>query len=192
MLNHSKSTVARYVKGVNVLPEFHRAWKAKRGGSTSRAESRRQKFYSKSLDIVGNLTSRDHLIVAACLYWGEGNKKEFSFSNTDPRLIETFLKCLARLGIEKKRLKISIRVYEDINQDEAKRYWAKIVGIAPHQIASVNVLVGKKLGKLRYGMCRIRLAKGNDYFNLLTATIRVVSKNFAPIAQRTEQRTPKP
>ncbi len=191
-LNRGKSTIVRYIKGIHVLPEFYDAWRSKRGGSAKIAEMRRQASDSKARELVGRLDVRDQLLIAACLYWGEGSKREFSFSNTDARLIETFLECLTNLGVKKERIKISIRLYEDINQTKAKRYWAKIIGITPRQIRSINVLSGKKKGKLPYGMCRIRLSKGNDYFNLLMSTVRLISADFAPIAQRTELRTPKP
>ena len=79
---------------------------------------------------------------------------------------------------------MSIRVYEDINTKDAKIYWARITGITPDRIISVAVLSGKKLGKVPYGMCIIRLAKGNDYFNLLMATTKLISDRFTPVAQR--------
>lgn len=190
-LNRSKSTVTRHIKAVKILPEFYSVWKSKRGGSAKYAEQRRQTSYSKASEVIKDFNRRDQLIIAACLYWGEGNKKEFSFSNTDARLVETFVNCLTKLGVKKERLKISIRIYEDIDQAEAKRYWARIVRISPETITSVNVLSGKKFGKVPYGMCRIRLTKGNDYFNLLMATVRLISADFAPVAQRIELRTPK-
>ncbi|KKT92354.1 MAG: hypothetical protein UW94_C0019G0008 [Parcubacteria group bacterium GW2011_GWA2_45_14] len=192
VLKRGKSTIVRHVKGVTVSSAFYDTWKVKRGGSHRRATERRRQSYDKVLSKIGGLTERDMLIIAACLYWGEGNKKEFNISNTDPYLIETFLECLKKLGIAKSRLKFSIRIYEDIDQREAKRYWARLARIKPSDILSVNVLSGKKVGKLPYGMCRIRLTKGNDYFNLITATIRLISGSLAPIAQRIERRTPKP
>lgn len=183
-LHLSIGTIVRYTKGIDIRPEFQCQWKAKRGGSAKRAERRRQEASAKVQALLGKLTTRDQIIIAACLYWGEGNKKEFSFSNTDPYLIKTFLACLRKLGVQKSRLKISIRIYEDIDLDEAKKYWAKIASIKPSEICSINVLSGKKSGKLQYGMCRIRLTKGNDYFNLLAAAVKFISSNLAPIAQR--------
>lgn len=190
--NRSKSTISHYVQGIEVLPRFQRVWKSKIGGSAIKANERRIAAYAQAVELAGGLTPRDQLIIAACLYWAEGNKTDFSISNTDPKLIEAFLNCLLKLGVTRDRLKVSVRIYEDINKNEAKEYWAKITGITPNEISSVNILTGKKKGKLRYGMCRIRLRKGNDYFNLLLATVKLISENFAPVAQWTEQWTPKP
>jgi hypothetical protein len=58
------------------------------------------------------------------------------------------------MGLDKERLRVNIRIYEDINAEKAIQYWARIVDIPKSQILSVNVLHGKKQGKLPYGMCR--------------------------------------
>lgn len=187
-----KSTVARYIQGVEILPKFQNVWKSKRGASAKFAEKRRKESYLKAKELLGKLETRDQLLIASCLYWGEGDKREFGFSNTDSRLIETFVQSLFDLGLNSNRLKISLRIYEDIDPIKAKNYWASICHVQSSQIVSVDVLEGKKLGKVPYGMCRVRIQKGNDYFNLLMATIRLVGGNFAPIAQRIEPRTPKP
>ena len=191
-IHHSKSTVAKYIKDIPIQPEYYNIWHAKIGGNTTRAKDRKLKAEKEAENLLGSLTLRDQLIIASCLYWAEGNKRDFNFTNTDPKLIETFLECLRSLGVTQDRIKVSIRVYEDINVKKAKQYWARIAGISPSQICSVNVLQGKKKGKLLYGMCRVRLTKGNDYFNFLTGTIRLIGKKYAPVAQRIEPRTPKP
>lgn len=191
-MRRGQTTIIRHIKGVKVLPEHIAKWKSKRGGSANRAINRRQKSLSIALKKLGALGNRDQLLIAACLYWGEGSKREFGFTNTDPRLIKAFLKCLYALGLEKERLKISIRIYEDIDSKKAKSYWAKVIGISASDIGSVNVLEGKKKGKLPFGMCRIRLVNGNDYFNLMMATIQIICNNYALVAQWIEPRTPKP
>lgn len=188
--HRSKSLILSYVRDVKILPEFQESLRFRRGGSAKRAETRRQASFAQAVRLIDKLTLRDQLLIAACLYWGEGNKRDFSLSNTDPRLIETFLSCLIKLGVRRDRFKVSIRIYEDIDEARARRYWAKIAGISPTEITSVNVLSGKKLGKAPYGMCRVRLTKGNDYFHLLMAAIRLINAEFAPVAQRIELRTP--
>lgn len=190
--HRSKSLISSYVRDVKILPEFQESLRFRRGGSAKRAETRRQASLVQAVRLIDKLTLRDQLLTAACLYWGEGNKREFSLSNTDPRLIETFLSCLIKLGVRRDRFKISIRIYQDIDESRARRYWARIAGMSPTEITSVNVLPGKKHGKAPYGMCRVRLTKGNDYFNLLMAATKLITQDFAPIAQRIEQWTPKP
>src|SRR3990167_9354156 len=102
------------------------------------------------------LKKRDLLLILACLYWGEGTKKELNLINSDPKLISTFVFCLQTLGIQRKDLKITVRIYEDINRSQAIRYWADVLNISKNKIMGVNILGGKKKGKLPYGMCRVR------------------------------------
>lgn len=191
-LDRSKSTIFEYIKGIDVPPEILRAISSRRGGSAMRAESRRRRARLRADSLVESLGEREMLIILACLYWGEGDKSEFGFSNSDPRMVKVFTDCLKRLGLGTERIKVSIRIYEDLDLDSALLYWSGVVGINKEDIVSVNILKGKKIGKLPYGMCRIRIEKGNDYFNLLTATVELISEKFAPIAQRIELRTPKP
>lgn len=95
------------------------------------------------------------------LYWGKGNKKDFILTNSDPNLIRVFVKlALDALGIKKEELQISIRLYEDLDRRRCLLFWSKVVGIQTHKFQSVHILSGKKIGKLQYGMCRIRVKKG--------------------------------
>ncbi len=191
ILGRSRATISKYVRGIPVLPEFQKEWLSKRGGNTLRAKERKNKASSQANHMVTKISEKESLLIATCLYWGEGNKKDFGFTNSDPLMVATLISCLTDLGLDKERLKISIRVYDDVDIRLAKAHWAKIVGIQENKILSVNILRGKKRGKLPFGMCRIRITKGNDYFNLLMATVELISKKLAPIAQRTELQTPK-
>jgi len=40
------------------------------------------------------------------------------------------------------------------------KFWSEICEIPESQISFVNVLKGKKVGKLLFGMCRVRITKG--------------------------------
>lgn len=177
ILDKSDSTIASATKGVAVDSKYVIMWKAKIGGSALRAQKRRELSYEKVSKMVGDIASRDRLIIAACLYWGEGNKKEFTITNSDPALVRVFLQCLYDLGLDKKRLKITIRIYEDIDQEGAEKYWASVLQIPRSRILTTHILKGKKVGKLEYGMCRVRIEKGNDYFNLFKSTIELISKS---------------
>ncbi len=183
-LSIPKTTVWHHLQTVTVLPKYAPILRSRRGGSAKRAKARRVAALTWAQSLLADPATRTPLLVATGLYWGEGTKKDFGFLNTDSRLIETFLSCLAKLGVVKSRLKVGIRIYEDLDKTEAIHHWAKITQVSPERITSVEVLSGRKKGKSPYGMCRIRLAKGNDYFNLMMATIELLSKGFAPVAQR--------
>lgn len=168
------STVFKYIKDVKILPQYHKIWREKQGGSKRRMLQEWNKAKTKAQNIIPSLNKKERIIVASCLYWGEGTKSDFSLSNTDAGLIKTFVRCLKVFGINKKDLRVTVRIYSDLNRNKAKKYWAKIIGIPRKQILNVNVLQGKKSGKLKYGMCRIRITKGGPYLKLIKSIIELI------------------
>ena len=177
IVGHSGATVFKYTRGIKVLSKFRDSWRGKWGGS-SRRSLRRWEDSRKMAEqlMILPLKKRDLLLILACLYWGEGTKKELNLINSDPKLISTFVFCLQTLGIQRKDLKITVRIYEDINRSQAIRYWADVLNISKNKIMGVNILGGKKKGKLPYGMCRVRVKKSAVHFKLIMSMIELISK----------------
>ena len=71
------------------------------------------------------------------LYWGEGNKRNknsVKLTNTDVGLINKFIEFLVRiLGIAKDDIKFSLQVYNDVDPEEARRYWINKLDIKASQ-----------------------------------------------------------
>lgn len=174
IVKRGNSTIFNYIKNVEILPRYQSILKAKQGGSTTRMIRERKNAEEKANTLIPLLGKTEKLLIAACLYWGEGTKKDFNLSNTDPDLIKVFITCLEEMGITKKDLRVTVRVYEDLDKKRAISHWAKMVGIAPRQILNVNVLKGKKKGKLKYGMCRLRVTKGAPHLKLIHGIIQTI------------------
>lgn len=173
----SKSIISEYIRGVEVLPLYRDEWLSKRGGSVARARKQHEEakmIVSKDIKKIGNI---DKMLIAACLYWGEGTKKDFNISNSDPVLIRSFISCIEAFGITKDRLRVTVRIYDDLNRQSAINYWAQIIGIPPARILNVNILVGKKKGKLQYGMCRVRVTKGGFLLKMLKSIQQIIAEN---------------
>lgn len=167
-VSQGKTTIFKHIKDVKVdfdLRKTGTARKAKRDWEAS-------KITAKTL--IGNITMSGEMLILACLYWGEGNKDELNLINSDPHLIRIFVNCLLRLGINKDDLLMSVRIYEDLDPDKVKSFWAKNLGIKKSLIRSTNILKGKKLGKLKYGMCRVRVRKGAGYFKIIMSMIDLI------------------
>lgn len=177
-LNIPKTTVYRYARNVQILPEFHKQWVSKRGGNTNRKLLKIEKAYKEAKDFIGIPSDRDKLLFLSALYWAEGNKKDLILSNTDPDLIKVFVTVLRQvLNIEKDRLRISIRVYEDMDVEKCLTFWSDLVGIVKEDFLKVNVLYGKKQGKLKYGMCRVRVVKGGNLLKKINAINKIFTTN---------------
>jgi hypothetical protein len=158
-----RSTVFRYVKDVEILPEFIELWKRKRSGSRHVRLLKEEKALKEAKELLGELSNKEKILFISALYWGEGSKRDFGLSNTDPKLIKVFIEGLRDVfKIDEDRFRISIRIFEDMDRDKCLDFWSNITGIAKDRFINVDVLKGKKNGKLEFGMCRIRVTKGAD------------------------------
>ena len=188
-----RGTVWRHIQGVKILPQYQELWAAKRISSVRRKNLAETKAKEKATNLVNNLTTRERILILASLYWAEGGKGDFNITNTDPDLIKVFVRGLvSNLGIERNRLRLNIRVYEDMNHESCINFWLKTTGLNRESITNVNVLYGKKKGKLKYGMCRLRVLKGGDMLKYMVALRGRIVEHFAPVVQWTERRFPKP
>ena len=188
----SKSTAARYVKNISILPQYQGRWRARRNASKIISERHWQEARARARKAVRSITEKDLILTGAALYWAEGSKKDFSLSNTDPVLIRIFLFILRNaFKVKDKDLKISLRIYEDLDQPECLKFWSAITGIKLGRSTSINILQGRKRGKLKYGMCRIRVRRGGLLLKEIFSIINQVDSLTASVVQRIERETPK-
>ena len=171
----SQSTVLRYVKNVTILPGYRKRWLDRRNASKIISERQWTIVNQRSESLIRSLNKKELLLVASMLYWGEGAKRDFSISNTDAKLIKVFIQVLRKVFyVHNKDMKISLRIYEDLNKNECLKYWSGVTGVKLGHDTSVSTLKGRKLGRLRYGMCRIRVRKGGLLLKQLLSVINKV------------------
>ena len=72
---------------------------------------------------------------------------------------------------------------EDLDKDKSLSFWSQVVNIPKDKFIGVNVLVGKKKGKLEHGMCRVRVLKGGDILKKVKGINNAFVEAFVPIAQ---------
>lgn len=175
----SKSTALRYVEGVEILPEFLSEWIAKRGGSRKRMLLKENQIYVETKFLIHSLSSKERLLFLSALYWGEGNKRDLALTNSDPNLIKIFISGMRNIfNISNDRIRANIRIHTDLNQAECLDFWSQIIGIPVSSFSKTEIIEGKKKGKLKYGMCRIRLLKGSDILKKIRSVNRLVFETF--------------
>ena len=156
----SITTVQRHIKGVQIPREFQIRLRERQGGSKDRAKGLCLNIEADVKRLLARVSRRDYLFLLVGLYWGEGTKKDFSVINSDPLLIQTLIYCLKILKIPTSRLSLSLRVHTEVSVPEAKKFWARTTGLPERRIERIEVIEGKKKGKLPYGMCRVRVRSG--------------------------------
>lgn len=174
-----QGTVFRHIQNIQILPKYRKWWFGKRGGSKKRKKIAEYQAQKKADKVVRRLSDKERLIFLCALYWAEGGKGDFNFTNTDPEMIRIFVYGLQKiLRIPKSDLKASIRIYEDLDKQICLDYWAKIINISPENFGKVDILAGKKKGKLPYGMCRIRIRKGGNMLKYMAALRRKMIESY--------------
>lgn len=142
-------------------------------------EARKKYAQDQARKTITSLTKKEKIIFLSALYWGEGGKTDFNFINSDPNLIKVYIEGLQNVfGVTKDKLKVSIRIYEDLDKEKCLEYWSFVTGVPINKFVNVNILKGKKIGKLSYGMCRIRITKGGDMLKYIKAVYGRVSALF--------------
>lgn len=176
LCNVSQGTVSFYIRGIAILPKYQQRWLDRRNASKIISERSWKQAELNAARFLGNLTEKELALLGIALYWAEGSKKDFGLSNTDPDLIKSFLYILRNVfRIPDSKIKVSIRIYEDLDRKACLRHWSKVTGIKLGKDTSINVLIGSKKGKLKYGMCKIRVLKGGlllkEFFSIIKGVV---------------------
>ncbi len=154
---------------------------------THEAQKRAKARQKEGRERVPILTKRDLLIVGVCLYWGEGYKRlqirngkevtshAIAFVNADPEMIRIFVKFIVEvMGVSKSRIKAIMRLYDHINEDEARRYWIKSSGLPKACFCrkTTYLISGaskrkKPFNRLPYGTLQVEVANTEKFHTLL-------------------------
>lgn len=178
VVNIGYGTIYRYIKDVPILPEYAEQWKIKRGGSKNKSIKGWNESKLVAKKIVSKLDSRDRMLILACLYWGEGNKTELNLINGDPALVRVVIRCLKELGISNSEINLSLRLFSDIDKEDAVKFWVESTGLNKSNIIRFEIIEGKKVGKLAHGMCRVRVRKGARHFKLIMSVIDLIKSEI--------------
>jgi len=149
-------------------------------------EKRLQDFYQIQKKYILPLNKRELYLAGLFLYWGEGTKTRssgLSISNTDPSVIKFFLFWLTKsLSVPKRKLKIELHLYKDMNIDKEIKFWSDILKISPKQfykpyikkslIESIN-----HKGGFGHGTCNMRVSNARLSEKSLMG-LKVISDHF--------------
>jgi hypothetical protein len=95
-----------------------------------RREAQRAATSAAATSEIGSLTQREALIAGAIAYWCEGAKNKsyrrsdrVDFVNSDPLMIQFFLRFLETAGIARDRLVFRLSIHEDADVAAAQKFW---------------------------------------------------------------------
>jgi hypothetical protein len=94
-------------------------------------------LYAKKVVKKANINTETVQIFCALLYWGEGSKLDrcLRFTNSDPKMINTFLRLLRKSfpDIDEKKFRCVLQIHEYHNEKIELNYWSNITKIPTSQ-----------------------------------------------------------
>jgi len=137
-------------------------------------------------DNLGNLSDRDIYCVGLGLYWGEGYKRgnrEFGFTNSDPAMIQFYIKWLQTVFDIKRTdliLRVSINQQHEKRIQEVEQYWSEITNTPLSQFTKVSLIKtsSKKQyenAATHYGTLRVKVSLGSNYREQVLGAIKRIS-----------------
>lgn len=95
-----------------------------------RRDARRAAVHAKAADAVGVVTDRELLLLGAAIYWCEGAKakpwnpnEKIQFTNSDPMILEIFLRFLETCGRDRTTLTYRLSIHESADDEAAVDWW---------------------------------------------------------------------
>ncbi len=109
-----------------------------------------------------NSLKKNQLFLAGLmLYWGEGDSKIENcivrLSNTDPKMIRIFSLFLRKtLNIPEDKIKVSLVLYPDLNDEKCKDFWSEYSEIPKETFYKTQFIKGRHpTRRLSYGICNV-------------------------------------
>jgi len=126
---------------------------------------------------IGELTDREILIAGAIAYWCEGTKSKphrpdarVIFTNSDPALIQFFLRFLDVIGTPRTDLAFRVFIHESADPESAQRFWLEVTGASPGQFRTPALkrhnpkTVRKNVGENYHGCLRIDVRRSASLY----------------------------
>lgn len=203
----SKSTVYLWTKDVPQDLDDGRARERRLRQARERTDARwaahresrdaeRAQVHADAAAGVGALTDREVLLLGSVAYWCEGAKAkpwrqrwELQFINSDPVLIELFLRFVELQGVDRAGLRYRISIHRSADAEAAGRWWAEEVGVPfeafqrptlkKHNPATVR----RNVGDAYRGCLVIYVPRSSRLYWKVEGVVRAIAVAGAPGAQ---------
>lgn len=164
-----KTTIWHHIHGIKLPEKYIANIKSRQGGSKVRSQNDWDRADKHAKEILKSVNKYPYSLLAM-LYWAEGNKRDFIFTNTEGAMIKLFLHILKNyFGVEEKRLKLTIRIFSNLNKKVCIKYWSNMTGLSKNKFI-IYLNDGGIKGKAKYGICRITIKRGG-YLHKLTFSL---------------------
>lgn len=193
-LKVSKSSLSLWLRDMP-LPERRlrelRDWNAvriERFSNTMRRkrEARWAKVRKRAAKDVGILSKKETLLAGLFLYWGEGGKTKLAttaLSNNDPAMIRFFMHWLRILGVPRRRLRVHVHLYADMDIRSELKYWSKTLDLPLTAFRKPYIKASKRATlsyaqKFTHGTCNL-IYENRDVSEYVLMALDHIRSGFA-------------
>lgn len=165
-----RSSVWRLTRDVQLNAKQKQILQSRMGGSTIRLKERKLLADKQANRMIRTAYSRKcRPLILAALYWAEGTKSSFVFTNTDADMIRIFLHILrTSFQVSNSRLKVMVRIGSEQNKRAAVTHWANVTELLPEKL-SLNIHSKFNKTTTQHGLCRITVSKGGQLLKTVMA-----------------------
>jgi len=166
-----KTTIWHHVHDIVLDDKKLSEIRSRQGGSVARKIEAWNAAKKEADLLLLDKENRELIIAVAMLYWAEGNKRSFVFTNTDADMLRMYIRFLIKvLKIAKNDIKILIRISDPINPQVATKYWKNELKI---KVENINIDHNNKNNKTKtlHGICRLYVVKSGYQFKLIQCII---------------------
>jgi transcriptional regulator with XRE-family HTH domain len=204
-LGVATSTAYQWVRHLPLDPDTERA-RQKREHSKlmtdaqwasyrERRDARRVTAHAAAAAVVGPLTDRDLLLLGAAIYWCEGAKAKpwrldeaVQFVNSDPLLLELFLRFLETQGRDRMSLTYRVSIHESADHEAALDWWAERLGLPRERFRRTTLkrhtpkTNRRNTGAGYHGCLVINVPKGRELYWQIEGVMRGFRKRLGDSA----------
>src|SRR5947209_7870611 len=140
----SKSTLSLWLRDLALTPEENGLLDQNlAAGRRTRAASNRARRAAREAAAIAearaqipSLAESELFVAGVAAYWCEGAKAkpwrtdvQVQFINSDPGLIQLFLRWLELVGIESERIDYRVAMHPTTDELQARTYWSRVAGV---------------------------------------------------------------
>lgn len=172
-----KTTVWYYIKNVEIPLNLKKKLLANQGGSKKRKVHREKLAEIFAAKLLAD-AERELTIAAVMLYWAEGHKKSFVFTNSDSKMLRLYIDFLIKiLKIKTEDIVILIRITDPITEKQVMSYWPRALQL-PHSVFNINHDNIQNKTKTKFGICRVMVKQSNFYHKVMMCLIFLLQNDL--------------
>ena len=173
-LGVAKSSVSRWVRDVDFVPNPRRTARNRRPNKLQRAKAAEiERFREEGRERFATLTDEEFFAAGLGLYAGDGSKKggSVAFANSDPALVSFVCAWLRTFfDIDESRLRVQLYLHADLDLEAANAHWSGVTGVPVaqfHKPYRAVVDETRRHSRHLFGCCHVRYASRHTLRRML-------------------------